>query len=132
MGRRRPAGFADADAESRDEQLDEVLRRPAQHCHRAPDSDGEGDDIAPVPEVGPAGDGNAERGVDKGEGEARQHAELAVAELQVFNDVCRQDIDYLAVDEIENVNDREQPQYEIAVSGLAVGVGDCLLRVGQC
>lgn len=72
------------------------------------------------------------RCVDEGESEARQHAELAVAELQVFNDVCRQDVDYLAVDEVENVNDGQQSQYQVERYEGLRGFGNCLLRVGQC
>ena len=110
MRRRAAAGLADADADARDGQLPEVLRHAGQCRHRAPQGQREADEIAPVAAIGPQREGDAEGGVEGGEGEAGEEAERLVGELEVGLDRLDEDGKDLAVDEIEGVDHYQHEQ----------------------
>ena len=128
MGWRAAAGFADADADAREEQLKVVLHETAEGGHAAPDEQREGHDVAAVAAIGPARDGDARGDVEDREGEARQQAELAVGQRQLRLDRLLQDGEQLPVDEVEGVYNGEQSEGIPAGGGAAVGVVRVLLR----
>ena len=74
--------------------------------------------------------GNAEAGVEEREGEPAEQAHLRVVDAELFLDRRGEDADDLPVDEVEGVDDEQEPQHEIAVGvgGWGGGVGRALLR----
>ena len=122
MGWRAAAGLADADPGPDKEQLREILRGAAQRGHAAPDCYGERNDIPAHAGVGPARNWYSQGGVDGCECDTGQHAELDIAQAEIGNDCFAKNVDDLPIEEIEDVNDREQIEYEVAV-------GRTLIRV---
>ena len=119
----RAGGFADADADPRQRQRRRRSRHAAQHRHRAPERKGDRDDVAAVEPVGDARDGNAEQRIEQHEAEAREQAHHGVAELKLLLDRLDQDVEDRAVEEVQRVDDGEQPQHVIAPRrGLCGGV----------
>ncbi|MHC2536531.1 hypothetical protein ACVJMY_006100 [Bradyrhizobium diazoefficiens] len=88
--------------------------RAAQRRHRAPEREGHGHDVAPVEPVGGARDGDAEQGVEQREAEACEQAHHGVAEGKLLLDRLDQDVEDRAVEEVQRVDDGEQPQHVIA------------------
>ena len=122
MGGGRAARLADADADAREQQLDEILREPAQGRHHGPDGQRQRDQahaVGPVP-VGIARDRNAEQRIEDREGRSRQQAELRVAEPQIALDRLGEDIDDLPVEEVEDIDDQQHPQHRPRMGGNAV------------
>ena len=119
MGRRRAAGFTKADAHAGDQQDDEGRDRErtdvngvgqaAQGGEPAPDRQRDHHDALAAGGVGDTGDRDAHGAIDHREGEAGHHAKLGVIETQVSLDVFLQDVDDLPVDEIEDVDDNQDP-----------------------
>jgi hypothetical protein len=119
-----PAGFADTDAEPRHCERRHARRHPAQERHRAPECKGDGDDVAPVQPVGDARDGNAEQGIEQHEAKTCEQAHRGVAERKLLFDRLDQDVEDGAVEEIQGIDDREQPQHVIAFGrGFCGGIG---------
>ena len=67
--------------------------------------------------VRPARDGNARKGIEERESDAREEAERGVGEPEVALDGLQEDREDLTVEEVEDVNDDEQPQRVAAVGG---------------
>jgi hypothetical protein len=108
---RRAAGLADPDAEAVEGQLGEAGGAAAQGGEARPDHQRDRDDRHPVPALGHAGDRDAQQGVEEGEIEAAQQAQLGVGQLEVDLDGLADGGDDRPVDEVEGVGGEQQPQH---------------------
>jgi hypothetical protein len=86
----------------------------AQRRHRAPERERQRHDVAAVEPVGDARDGDAEQGIEQREAEACEQAHHGIAELKLLLDRFDQDIEDRAVEEVQRIDDGEQPQHVIA------------------
>ena len=109
MGRRGAARLADAHPAPEEHQGQEAVGHAAERGEARPDDDGQRDDVHPAAPLGEAGDGDAERRIEQGEGQPTQQAELGVGELQVDLDRLTDGRDDRAVDEVEGVGQDQQP-----------------------
>ena len=103
----RTTGLAYAHTDTRKQQLNEVLRKPASCGHHRPKRQRPCDQpysIALWP-VGIAGYGNTQERVENGKGQPRHQADLGVAQFQVTADVLRKNVDDLPVEKIEDIDD---------------------------
>ena len=116
MGGGRQARLPDADPDPERQQLHEARRPAAEHGEAGPDDHGQGDDRDPVPAFGQPGDGQAQHGVEHGEGEAAEETELGVGELKVDLDGLADGGDDGAVDEVEGVGQHEQAEHQPRVA----------------
>ena len=115
IGGRRAAGLSDADADPRQGQGGEVAGHAARHGEQAPNGAGRGDDPHSMRAVCKPGQWDAEGGVEQGEGQAGQHADLCVAQPQVLADRLGQDRQQLPVEKVEGVDRRQQDHDDVAV-----------------
>ncbi|MND67003.1 hypothetical protein D3C80_584080 [compost metagenome] len=129
IGRSHPARLADAHAHAAQEQLTEAARHAAQGGEARPDGQGGGHDPDPAEPVGQPGDGNGQGRIEKGEGQAAQQAELGVRQTELGLQRGRQDADDLPVQEVQHVDEDQDPQHIIAIAGRD-GLLDGLL--GRC
>jgi hypothetical protein len=95
--------------------LKEVLRHAAQRGHRRPDRQRERDQAHAVGArpVGVARDRQPEQGVEHREGDAGHYADLRVRQVELAADRLRQDVDDLAVEEIQDVDREQDPQHAV-------------------
>lgn len=117
MGRRAAAGLPGGQAHARRYELEIALGEATQRRHGAPEGQRQGDDIAAVAMVGPAGDGNSGDRVNDCEPGAAQQPQLRVAEAQVGLDRFLQDDQDLPVDEVESVDEGQDAEDVIACLG---------------
>ena len=112
MRRRCATRLAYPHADPREQQLDEVLRQPAQRGHGRPDRQRAADQPGAVGRcpVREPRDRQAEHGVEQREGETGHQADLRIAQPQFEPDRFGKDIDDLPVDEIEDIDDQQDPQ----------------------
>ena len=110
MRRRARPCLTDADADTRERELPEILCKPANRRHAAPDRNRPGDDIAPVAAVGDECNRNAERRIENGEGNARQKSELRVGQHQIGFHGLHQDAHDVAVHMARRIAKHEDRQ----------------------
>src|SRR5690606_26437996 len=79
----------------------------------APDDGGYGDDLHAVAAFGEAGNGKRQCRIEDGEGQSRQRSELPVRKPEIALQGLGQDIDNLAVEEVQR-EDEEQNGQRIA------------------
>ena len=96
--------------DKKQQQHDKAGRHPAQHGHGAPGNAGEGDHRFAPDAVRQAADGEAEQGVEDGKGDARQQADLGVADVEFELDGLDEDGDDETVDVVEDVDHRQHHQ----------------------
>ena len=117
MRGRTAAGLTDADADAREGELHEVGHQPRERCHAAPERHRKSDQVAAIVPVGVARDRDAEDDVEHGEGRSRQEPEPGVTDLEFLANRRQQDRQYLAIDEVEHVDDGENHQRVPARAG---------------
>jgi hypothetical protein len=108
--RRAAGGLADAHADPRDREVAEAPREARGRGHHAPGGAAHGDDRAPDAPVGEARDRDAGEGVEHREGAAGQEAHRRVGDAELAADRLDQDREDLAVDEVEDVDDEQEPE----------------------
>ncbi len=114
MRRRREAGFADADPEARQHELQEVLRQSADGGHGTPQRHGSGDDVNATAAVGYARDGDAEGCVQCRECEPGDHTQLPVRQTEIRLDGFDEDVDDLPVDEVREIQGDQHAEDVVA------------------
>jgi hypothetical protein len=118
---RAAGGLSDADAHPRQRELREALRQPGDRRHRAPQRGAGRDHAAPHAAVGEARDRDAGEGVEHREGPAGEEAHRGVGDAEVALDGLQQDREDLAVDEVEDVDDEQQPEHPARAGGRGSG-----------
>jgi hypothetical protein len=111
------AGLADADAQAKQEHLGEILRDAAQGGERTPHAERDRDHPAPAGLVGQQGERDRQRRIERGEGEAAEHAELGIGEMQACLHRLGEDAEDLPVEEIERVDQKQHREDEAAGGG---------------
>ena len=109
---RHIACFANTDANPGEQQLRQRACQPAPSSRNRPEPQAEGDDADARPPIGQPRDWEAERTVEQREGKPVEQTELTVAEPQVGLDRLAEDADQLAIDEIDDIDRRQQKQGE--------------------
>ncbi len=120
MRRWRPACLADTDADAREQKLAERLRDAAQHCHATPDDGRHCNEVAPAVAHRPDRGRNAQRRVERREGEARQKAELDVGQPELAPHRLEHNARELPVELIERRH-RSQNEQAIGATGRSNG-----------
>ena len=115
MGGRAASGFADGDANSGQQQMEEVGSQAAQRRGGAPQRQAHGEHVAPGTPIGQPGDGYAEDGVEGGEGDAAEKAHQGVGNPEILLDWLHKDAEDRAVDEVEDVDDHQEAERVPAV-----------------
>jgi len=112
VGGRRASRLADPDADPRQEKLDIILSEAAQGGEERPQDERSGDDADAIggETVRVARNRDAENRIDKGEGEARQQAHLRIREIELRLDGAGQNVDDLAIKEVQRVDDEQKPE----------------------
>ena len=110
VGRRNAACFADTDAQSRQEYRPETLRHPRQGGEAAPDSQRNGYHPAAAGLVGEPRERYRQSRIEQGKGDAAEQPHLGVAESEIGLDRTGQDRQYLAVDEVENIDQQQHAE----------------------
>ncbi len=108
---RAEAGVADAHAHAEQEELPEIARDPAARDHDAEDGDGNRDDLGAAHPLGHAGQRQAEQGVEDGEAQPLDQAELGVRQLQVDLDRRRRGRHPLPVGQVQGVDRQQHEQH---------------------
>lgn len=108
VGRGRQGRFANADANAREEHVQEVLAQAAGCGRQAPEHHADGDDLRPAEAVGQIGDGHAHEGVEQRKSQPVQQAELGVADLQVGLDRFDHQRQDLPIHKRKDVGDHAQ------------------------
>ncbi len=112
MRRRRAPRLADAHPDPRQQQLPEILRQPAQRRHPRPYRKCDGDEAGAMGgrAVGETGDRYAQHRVEQRKGQPGHQPDLGVIQIQIACNRLGQDVDDLAVDEIEDIDRQQDPQ----------------------
>ena len=120
MRRRAATGLPHPDAHAQQGQLQEILGRPDQGRQQAPGRQRERHHALAPEALGRVGDRHAQHRVEHRESEPRKQAQLPVHQAQFLANLFLDDDQDLAVDEIERVDQRQQPQDVPAVGRLQV------------
>jgi hypothetical protein len=113
MCRRGAARFPHADADPCQEQLGEILGQAGNGRHAGPHRERRSYDQRPAAgrAVGIARDGDPQHGIEQRKSQPGHQSDLRVAQPQFEPDRFGQDVDDLPVDEIEDVDDQQDPQH---------------------
>ena len=116
VGRGHTAGLAHANPDPGQEQLGEVLCKPADRRETAPDRQRDGHDPGPVHAIGEPGDGHTQRGIKQREGDTAQQTQLLVAQAELFLDRNGEDGNDLPVQEIERIHQKQKQHDNAAIT----------------
>lgn len=108
LRRRRASRLADADPDAAEQQQRKAGRRAAERGHARPDGQAHRDDGDAAPPLRQPRDRDAEDGVEEGEREAAEQAELGVVDLHVDLDRLAKRADDRPVDEVGGVDQHQQ------------------------
>src|SRR4030095_13212741 len=98
------------DADARGRELRESPREPRRRRHGAPDREPDGDDGPARAAIREPRDRDAGRGVEERERDPREEAHRGVADPEILLDRLEQNREDLPVDEVEDVDDEEEPE----------------------
>ena len=112
VGEQRVSGgvgacLAHADTDARQGELREAACDAGERGHHAPAGEAEGDELAPIPDVGQTPERDAEDGIEDRERRAVEIAHLRVGDLQVRLDALGEDREDLAIEKIEHVDQHQ-------------------------
>ncbi len=111
---RRSRRLADADPDAGQREGRDARGEAATKCHRAPEGERHRHDVAPVQAVGNARDRDAEDRIEQHEAEAGEQPHHGVAERELLLDRLDQDVEDGAVEKVEGIDCRQQPQHIVA------------------
>ena len=114
MAGRAGTGFANADADTRQGQLQIRAGQAAQRRHARPDNHRDGNNIAARIAVGQNGNGNAQSGIKNRKAEADEETQLGIRQHELQFNAFRQYGHNLPVDMAGSVNRHQHGQCVIA------------------
>ena len=109
IARRDPAGLADSDSHAQQKQLPEILAQPRQGGEQAPHRDRRRHHADASGPVGQPRKRDGEGRIDRRECDSAHQPELGVSQAKFGLDRDLEDRDQLAVEEIEDVGEEQQP-----------------------
>jgi hypothetical protein len=115
VGGRAACGLADAHPDAGEGQLREALGQTREGGHGAPQDGAGGDHAAPWTPVGEAGDRDPGERVEDREGEAGEQPHRSVGHPELLLDRLDQDVQDLAIHEVEHVNREQERQHPVRV-----------------
>ena len=127
----RPAGFADADAESSQYELQHAVRRAAKRNHGRPQRERERDDVAAVGAVRQHCDRHPDADVEQCERGAADQGDAGVGEPQLEPDRLEQRRDDEAIGNVQRVDDRQHRQ-RVPAPGACTRPVTCTSRGRRC
>ena len=114
--------------------MNEIAREAAGHGADAPETGRNGNDRDPVGLFRQARNGQAQHRVEQRKGHPGQGSQLPVRQTEIELDRLRQNVDDLAIQEVEHINDQKQTQritaracgqrFDLVRNGLAVCLTD--------
>ena len=110
MGRRTAPRFTEAHPQSGQQQMDKAAGKAAEGGKATPQGQGYGNDRLAAGQVRDAGHRNSGNAIHQGKGQTGEHTQLGIGQAKVSLDRLLQDIEDLAVDEIENIHDHQNGQ----------------------
>ncbi len=131
------ARFADADADAIGSEGQKAPSGPGEGGHGAPEGEADGHQLSPDPDVGQPSEWNAEDRVENREGGAVEETELSVGQSNVRFDLLCEYGENIAVDKVEDVDERQNDKHVLRVGaadfGVSPGIGlRCVLPVRGC
>src|SRR5580698_5821278 len=110
MGRRRTAGLANAHAGPERQHGGEVGRKATERRESRPEDYAHGHDIYAAPAVRESRDRYAEQRVKYREGQTVQETQLAVGDAEALLHRLTDDVDDIAIEEVERIDQRQRDQ----------------------